>query len=74
MTTIFARVVQRQTDDIGRLLAVGYSWEVVYKEILKCEVRCSNCHRKKTARERGTLRWRFCARFSMDESQHDKLE
>jgi len=30
------------------------SWKRVAAEILKCEIRCANCHRKKTAR---TLGW-----------------
>lgn len=30
-----------------------YSISTIKEEILKCIVRCSNCHRKKTAREQG---------------------
>lgn len=31
----------------------GYSRKAVLAEIAKCVVRCANCHRRKTARERG---------------------
>ena len=32
----------------------GYaSWDVIAEEIAKCDVRCSNCHRKRTAEQFG---------------------
>ncbi len=46
-------------DDIGRLVSLGYSWDVIKTEIDKCDVRCANDHRRKTARERNTLRWQY---------------
>jgi hypothetical protein len=30
------------------MLSGHYSWESVLKEIQKCEIRCANCHRRKT--------------------------
>lgn len=31
----------------------GYSWAKVLEEISKCEIRCANCHRIKTAKQFG---------------------
>ena len=33
---------------ISNMLSGHYSWQSVMKETKKCNVRCSNCHRKKT--------------------------
>ena len=33
---------------IASMLSGHYSWESVEKEIAKCEIRCANCHRRKT--------------------------
>jgi len=32
------------------------NWQSILDEIEKCEVVCSNCHRRRTARRRGALR------------------
>lgn len=42
-----------KTFSVSALLARGASWARIEAEIAKCEVRCANCHHRKTARERG---------------------
>ncbi|MBX3468895.1 MAG: hypothetical protein KF878_18655 [Planctomycetes bacterium] len=37
---------------------IGRSLASVVAEVVKCEVRCGNCHRRKTARERNWWIWR----------------
>jgi hypothetical protein len=39
----------------------GYALEKVINEISKCEVRCANCHRIKTARTLGSWRLQYHA-------------
>lgn len=41
---------------VAQMVVSGASWESVEAEIAKCEVRCANCHRRRTARDRGTYR------------------
>ena len=33
---------------IAKILSGHYSWESVNAEIEKCDIRCANCHRRKT--------------------------
>lgn len=33
-----------------------HNWDVVLAEIEKCDVRCANCHRRRTGRSQGFLR------------------
>lgn len=42
--------------EISSRVGAGYSWEGLLQEIEKCEVRCANCHRRKTARQLGHRR------------------
>jgi hypothetical protein len=34
--------------DVARMVAAGYVWTEIQKEIDKCELVCSNCHRVRT--------------------------
>lgn len=38
---------------IGDAKKRGFSLKRVKEEVRKCDVRCANCHRRKTAKERG---------------------
>lgn len=40
-----------KTDEVSNLVRRAGSWLLVAHEIEKCEVRCGNCHRRKTLRE-----------------------
>jgi len=51
----FDHVRGEKLGNIGTMLG-DFSWEVILEEIAKCEVRCANCHRRKTARQRGWYR------------------
>lgn len=44
---------------ISEMLANSFSWSNVEKEIKKCEVRCANCHKIKTAHAQGWYKTRL---------------
>ena len=47
--------------EVSKLINGGYSIEKVMEEINKCEVRCANCHRRRTAIKQNWFRngtWR----------------
>lgn len=45
--------------NVGSLVAGGYAYSVILKEIAKCDVRCANCHNKRTAKQFNTWRYKL---------------
>lgn len=39
--------------EVSKMVSGGFTWATIQIEIEKCEVRCGNCHRRKTARDLG---------------------
>lgn len=37
---------------IAQMIERRYSWESIMAEIAKCDVRCANCHRRRTSKQR----------------------
>jgi hypothetical protein len=42
---------------VSELVHNGAAIEQLAYEISKCDVRCANCHRRKTAKEGGWFKW-----------------
>lgn len=45
--------------DINSIISGSGSLEKVSEEISKCDVRCANCHRRKTARENASWKLKY---------------
>lgn len=45
--------VSSKVADISTMVRNGSPWTVIAAEIAKCQPRCANCHRRKTAREQN---------------------
>ena len=39
--------------EISKMIKMGYSITKIEEEVVKCDVRCANCHRRKTAKDFG---------------------
>ena len=48
----FDHVRGKKVAAISTMIGRGFQLERIKEEIEKCEVRCSNCHRRKTAKDR----------------------
>lgn len=46
----------RKSNDVSKLITMRSPFKKVVSEISKCEVRCANCHRRKTALESQSWR------------------
>ncbi len=57
----FDHVRGKKKRTIASMLVQGYSFEKILKEIEKCDVRCANCHRRKTAKAGNWLRAKSAA-------------
>lgn len=52
----FDHVRGKKSDEISRMVNIGYSWPTIKAEIAKCEVRCANCHRIRESKKNGSWR------------------
>ena len=59
--------VRGKKSEIGTLIRRGTSWRIVMEEISKCEVRCANCHRRRTAVSLGHYRSKATVRSRTSE-------
>lgn len=48
----FDHVRGEKTTDVSRMISKGYVWKTIAAEIEKCDVRCANCHRRRTVKAR----------------------
>ena len=46
--------------NIAHMICDSFGLDRVMEEVAKCQVMCANCHRRKTAKERGQLKYRMC--------------
>lgn len=51
--------IKDKKNEVSRLAMGRCSWKNIMEEINKCEVRCANCHRRKTLKERDTLKYKL---------------
>lgn len=53
----FDHVRDKKINNISEMMGTGFSYKTLTAEVRKCEVRCANCHRRKTARQQGWYAW-----------------
>jgi len=49
----FAHVTGDKRSSTANYVRSGRSWNLIFNEVQKCEVRCANCHRRVTAQRNG---------------------
>lgn len=58
--------ISDKVSDVSKLISNGIPWAAIEAEIAKCEVRCVNCHMRKTAMETGVFRRKSSYRIAED--------
>jgi hypothetical protein len=48
----FDHIRGKKVGDVSTLAGQAFSWHKLSAEIAKCEVRCANCHRRRTYERR----------------------
>lgn len=56
----FDHVTDNKSADVSYMVGQGMRWERIELEIAKCQVRCANCHRRKTDKLWAHSRRRTC--------------
>ena len=46
-----------KVEAVTQMVTNNCGWDKISNEIQKCDIRCANCHRRRTARERGYTRF-----------------
>lgn len=49
-----------KVESVTQLVTNNCGWQKIEDEIAKCDVRCANCHRRRTAIKRGYMRALLC--------------
>lgn len=57
----FDHVRDKKSFNMSSATVKGYTWDLIENEIKKCDIRCANCHKMKTAKEQNwqTYEWHF---------------
>ena len=53
----FDHVKGDKKDNIASLLCCDVSWKIIKEEIDKCEIRCANCHKRRSAKQFGWYKY-----------------
>lgn len=48
----------KKRGDVSKMVRSCYSWKSISEELDKCEVRCANCHSRKTAKQQGWFKFK----------------
>lgn len=49
---------------VSTMVTKGSAWQTIEEEIAKCDVRCANCHARKTAERKNTYKHKLSVDFA----------